>query len=366
MKKVVIVVIMFVDLLILSYSFNIKGIKNFYLEQKSRFIVQPFSFIVNKKGEIYLLDRKDGNIKIFNNKGKLIKVFGRKGVGPNEFLNPVVLAKQGDKIIVYDFKRRFLFLFSMDNFNNMKFVKKIEFGGLSLNIHFIDEAILLISGMDFSKENEKYRKSYNLYTFNINSKKYDYLLSSAKCFGVKNQKEVDKIFINKINYLSVDSYADFSKRYFYYIHSTDLKIIRLGRNNGKIDIFGKQTRKYIKPNISVELKKAIRMRKHNKVNEIEKKMSFILSLFYMDKSKVMVLFTSYNYINNKQDIYMQLYDVNGKFIKESLLLNTQSEYKNDLRVYYNRKTKSLYILETVSSGSSDLKFRIHKFKITDK
>ncbi len=350
----------------LIFSIEIKKVEKIILRQKNNDLIAiPFSFFVTEKDYIYVLDKKLANIQIFDKNGKRVKVFGRKGAGPNEFLNPIACSNYKNLIMIYDFKRSAIFFYKTDKYHNFIFVKKNRFSGLSMDFKFLNENLLLVAGMDFDVANVKTKKSYNLYTHNIKEQKNNYLLSSAECFGVDDQDEAGEVFVKKIVYFATNGYSDYTKKYFYFTHSVNLRLVRMDRVTGKTIVFGEKTSNYVQPEVTVELKKAVKKRKQYLSNEIEKKMSIVKKIICFGKRTIGVIYTKYNEKTDTQDLVVQVYDDNGTFLKEMVLMKTKTEFITGILMYYRKIDNILYVLETVSIGDSDMGFEIHKFKVIE-
>lgn len=138
---------------------SIKLISKFELDQKEP-IGRAWGFAVDENENIYLPDSPNGNIKIYDNKGKLIRIFGRRGAGPDEFVKPIRIDVDSERIciqdpglfryIIYDRKfyeiARFFYLISgNDNYvlngeriitnGNYKSKDGKEFKGVVLDLH---------------------------------------------------------------------------------------------------------------------------------------------------------------------------------------------------------------------------------------
>jgi len=366
-RKKIIISLLLLILVNMVHSQKIFEVDNFYLKQAKTIIVEPISFFVTDKDYVFIMDRKASNIKIYSKKGKFIKVLGRKGVGPNEFLNLLCFTSYKDELLIYDIRRRALFLYKIDRQLRFMENKKIKFESFITEMQYIDKDKVLMTGEEFDSFDRKTRKSYTLFVYNVKRKTKKLLLPATIAYGVKNQKEANDFFLNTIGLMPIGSSSSFSQKYFFYVLSTKIRIVRLSKKQNKVFVFGKRSKNFISPYISKEIREAIKRRNLNMLNEKVKKMSFVIKLFYIGNNKVGLLFTKYDSLRNRQDIYIQIYNsINGNIIKEIKLIKTESEYVDDLKAYYKRETKSLYILETVSAGFSDQKFKLRKFKITDK
>jgi hypothetical protein len=77
---------------------------------------------VDKKGDIYLLDRESGKVFQYDKEGSLMFVFGGKGEQKGLFNTPISIEAYGDKVYVLDSTK-----------NSLTVFKLTEFGGLVLD-----------------------------------------------------------------------------------------------------------------------------------------------------------------------------------------------------------------------------------------
>jgi len=364
-KRTLCLILMLFYIIALSHSIELKKVKSFFLEQNQKiFIQEPHSFFVTDDDYIYLVDRQAANLKIFNNQGKLVKVIGRKGMGPYEFLNPCECAYYKNKVMISDFSRRNIFFYDRVD-NNLVEQKNIMFLDIATDFKFINKNKLLIAGKTASIGPMKKSKSYSLYIYNIKNNKFNYLLTSAFCYGVKSEKQVNDAF-DKFRYFSSDSLCDCFGDNLFYIQATKMRIIKLNLKNKKTKIFGKKTDNFIKPYISDKMKKAIAQRKNGLLDELEKSMSLVLELFCIDKNKLGLIYTKYNKKKNSQELFMQLYNpISGRFIKELPFYSSKTSYHTEMELFFQKSKNCLYIMDTILTDSSKIKFEINKFKITE-
>ncbi|HLP48529.1 MAG TPA: 6-bladed beta-propeller, partial [Candidatus Kapabacteria bacterium] len=112
MKKIILIVFLFLYLLSSLSAIEIKLSRKFTLAQdEENFIIRPGSFFVTEDEMIFVIDSRSSNIKIFDTDGKLASVFGRKGLGPNEFITPFYSAYQKPFLALVDFGRRRHFIY---------------------------------------------------------------------------------------------------------------------------------------------------------------------------------------------------------------------------------------------------------------
>jgi len=358
MKKILLFLFIFTYCIGFNYSMVIKKIRSFYLEQNQKvFIQEPISYFITKDNYIFLLDRKACNLKIFNNNGKLIKTLGKKGLGPYEFVNPVFCSNYKNKVLIYDFKRKKLYFYNKSEKNNLIEYKNLQFGDLSFSFKFINDNKLLIAGNTTIK-------NFSLYIYDINKKRYEYLLPSHLCYDLKSENELHMKFMKEFVYLPSNGFCAFSNNYFFYVLATKIRIVRFNRKTKKTFVFGKKTDKFSDPYINKELRKAYKQRKTMLMNELEKKMSLVLGLFCFNKDRIGLVYTKYNKQTNFQSLYLQVYNSKtGEYIKEIPFLKTKTSYQNEIKFYYNKINKFFYIIAAEGRRTKDIEFKVYQFKI---
>jgi len=70
--------------------------------------------VVDKSGNVYVMDSKAKHIKKFDAAGKFLKLIGREGQGPGEFTRPSGLVCSRDKLVAWDMMAFRFSLFTLD------------------------------------------------------------------------------------------------------------------------------------------------------------------------------------------------------------------------------------------------------------
>jgi hypothetical protein len=74
----------------------------------------PQAGLVDKKGNIYVLDRKTCETLKFSPRGKLLKKTGGRGSGPGENTMPVRLRRLDDKLYIFDYQRPYVNILDLE------------------------------------------------------------------------------------------------------------------------------------------------------------------------------------------------------------------------------------------------------------
>jgi len=353
--------IIFVILVLSAYYYAIE-IENpviIPIDQEKTIIQSVVNFRVIEDEHFIFPDRKAGDIKIFNNQGKLMKIWGRKGLGPDEFLSPKYCDYQNPYLIVMDWGKRELMLFEKEIGLNFKKISDYQILALAYDLRFINRKKILISGYKEGPD----RKDYDLYFFNPENGKADFILTSHNKFDYSSQKEYRNEYDNKISPLGIDGYCDYIKENIYFAWKGKLRIIKINSNSGDFSCFGNTTNNYIPPHVTPRMLKLYNERSKEQISE-NRKMSFVTGIFTDER------FVCLTYANYREDVdgwqtIVQFYTPMGKFLMEKILPGAidTSTWPYSSFCYY-KQTQILYFLSrTIDAEFNDI-FKILKFKIT--
>ncbi len=365
MKKLVLFYTVFLLCVNYLFSLNIKKINSFILEhKKEHYIHIPGSFIVTDDNYIYLTDRKEGNLKIFDIKGNFIKSLWRKGRGPNEFVSPHLMTDYQTQILVTDFQGNSLYVFNREPKNILELKDKVFFITLATDFHFLNSHELLMSGRIINADNSE-TENYGLFKYNFETNKYHYLIPSHVCYGYKTQNEFNKAFTSKMIYIGIPSYLCVTESDIFFVYTGALNILKLNRTSKKISFFGKKTSNYTKPYVSPELIKAYnRFDRNNTYREkIRRTMSFVLDLFAINNKEIGLIYSRFKKNDDTIDLFLQVYDSSGTFIKEFLFMNTKAFGRDELFFYYKKNKNLLHVLETKTDDDFEQFHVISVYKI---
>jgi len=364
MKKVYLF-LLFIFICTFIYSMKVKYIGNAVLFEKGdNFIREPTSFFVTEDNFIYIFDAKASNIKIYKEDGKFIKSFGRYGLGPDEFIRPAFGTYRKGIIVINDLKRDHLFVYRRDGNNSLKFLKKFFFSGIDNDMHFYGGNKLLLAGLN-SDKNRKGNPAYGIISFDILNNKTSYILYLSTCFGFKSQKELDEKMMNGLISLVPAGYVDFIKNYIFYVYAGDIRIIRFNERTKRIITFGEKTEGYIKPYVTKEIINSSAMigGNSNRRKELINKMSFVLKLFTVSDNRVFIVYTKYNTKIKNSELFLQCYNINGKFIKEYKMNEVNDFINSEIIFYFKKDSMMLYAIKTEINSNFSQRFLLFKYRI---
>jgi hypothetical protein len=360
MKRIVLLIAILFCLGSYLRAMEIKPQQGIALDHENEvFIKRPGSFIVTDDDQFFIFDSKASNIKIYNTAGKLVRVFGRSGMGPDEFLKPYLSAYKEPFILIGDFGRNTLFIYKRVKRDNLIFFKRIFFLDMGGDIQFSDNNKILVSGY----KRDKSGKAYQLYEYDFIKNNYDFILTSENAYGFDSYKKYRKEYLERLSYIGLFQYLDYSKEYIYLAWEGDIRINKVDRKSKNYITFGHRTKNFVKPYLTPEIKKAYDERKHLLIYQLNEPMSYVRDLFVLSSGKVgLVYFGPYN-PKTGMAVWLQLYSANGEFLKEIKVMDARSPYHYDMFSYFRKEKNCLYILDAEITESFDQFHTIYSFRI---
>jgi hypothetical protein len=362
MKKIVFSLLVLHCFFSVSAAIEIKSVKEFTLSQnEDTFVKKPGSIIVTEDDMVFVLDSKEANIKVFDKSGKLVDIFGRKGMGPNEFVRIYSSSYKKPYVIFADFGRKSFFLYKRLTKKSFEFVHKFLHLEMAYDFHLIDDKSLLVAGYKMDSN----RKEYNLYEFDFRNKKYDFILTSESAYGCKTAREYRKKLDEKLAYIGLFQFCDYTNDSIYLVWTGNINVIKINRKTKETKSFGKITDNYIQPYLTPEIKKAYDHRDHRLIYKLINRMSYVKDIFVLNSGRVGVVYVGPLKKNKGLNVLLQLYNNDGKFIKEFEVLNANASYHVELNFYFRKDKNLFYILDTETSEEYDQLYKIHEYRIEE-
>ena len=276
MKKILSAVFLLLSLFSAVFSIEIKHIREFALFQDEKtFISIPGSFFVTEDDMLFLIDKKASNIKIFDADGKLVNVFGKKGLGPDEFILPLVSAYKKPFVALADTGRRRFFLYKKTGKHNLEFVKWCLNLDMPHDIALMNDGKFLVAGSKLD-ENGKWQ---NLYIYDCEKNECDFLLNLAMSYGYKSDNDFEKDFSNKLEYIGAIQYCDWVDDNIYQVWTGDININKINIKTRELTSFGKKTENYVPPYVTPEIKKAYFSKQPKVILDARSRMSYVMDIF---------------------------------------------------------------------------------------
>ena len=281
-----------------------------------------FGFIsdvaVNRKGDIYVADRKLNEIRKFNKEGKHLLTIGRKGQGPGEFQSPTIVAVNShDDLIVFDNMLGRVSIFS-DNGDLKETTKKLMAGSWidPAKIFFSDGKVVFFGKLNNSlKLFHEFDQDWSLKDSSID---YEFI----------DNKEFEEHFLgfNPGNCLFQDNGDIFYTKYFY-----DNRIfIYRNRELTKIINRDSDVKRPYEILVFHDPNKAVNLQRDQKYQEYDfrsfgQEMAFFgksfqnsLGIFQLSNGHV-VNFLSLRKSKDIREYGLELYDSEGKLLSYSKL-----------------------------------------------
>jgi hypothetical protein len=362
MKRIPLLIAILFYLFTSLWAMEIKPLQEIALDHGNEiFIRRPGSFIVTNDDLFFIFDSKASDIKIYNTAGKLKRVFGRSGMGPDEFLKPYLSAYKEPFILIGDYGRKSLFIYKRIDGDNLVFVKKFLFLDMGNDIHLIDPNKILVSGY----KQDRSGKAYNLYEFDAIKNEYNFILNSENSYGFDSSKKYQKEFADRLRYIGLLQYTDYSKDSIYLAWTGDTVIIKVNRKTKTFVSFGHKTANFVKPKLTPEIKRAYDERKHMIIYELRKPMSYVRDLFVLSSGNVGLVYFGPYEPKTGMAVWLQLYKGNGEFLKELKVMDAKSPFHYDMFSYFRKDKNLLYILDVETTESFDQFHTLYEFRIVE-
>ena len=306
-------------------------IEKIKLSQEKELISAISDFKVDNEGNLWIADNKSYRIRKYNQKGKLILSFGRRGQGPGEFIRI--------QSFVFDKKRNIIYLISSNRINIFnkkgKFLKSFP-SRLIKSFKFLSDGSIIANEIEITEEN----KWYFLKKLNSNFK-------PIKSFYPAHPLVYTHQFILAHAYFDIDL-----KDNIYAIQSEDYTIYKFDSNGKLIKKFSKKGKYYIPPPFDFKVNKMDRRQMNKWLNSFSK----ITNLFTLKKKRLILV----EFLNNveKKEYFIDIYDVDGNFIKGSI--------KTNLPLLGVDEKQNIYFLDEKLNEKFDIDYFIVKCILTTK
>ena len=284
-------------------AYHPKLIKSFALDQKVETIGRFYNFSVDKEGFIYVPDSAFANIKIFDSSGKLMRIVGKKGGGPSEFIDPVRISINGDKIVIADV-------------GNLKYII------LNKNFNEINRFFYLLSGQPFVLKgdkiisNEFYRgkdgREFRGVIIDISGKVLKGLIHK------KRARDAWEAIIDAMGYIDVSENGDI-----FLVKSGRVDIYKFDIKGNFIKKFGAQPDYFISPKRTKDFEDMVkwgRAPQGRKAGQNWYRSSSWISGIFVLKELIGIPIRTYKLEKNKWECFLQFYDFEGNLIEDGIYL----------------------------------------------
>jgi hypothetical protein len=322
------------------------------------FLKAPTPLAVTEDGYYLVPDYKDADIKIFDLKGQFVRRVGSKGHGPNELIEPRGCDYLEGRFVVLDMGRRAYMLYTRDKESIIKETDMLRSIAMGNDIALMKDDKVLVSGYKADKNG----KSWHCYTYDFNTRQFNYLVSTKTKFGFSSYnayKNAEK----DLSAIGSGGYCDWWGNHAYFVWTGNLKIFKINLKTGQITPFGKKTTNYRTPVATERLKKALKeLNKIAWASEIHK-FSLIKGL-YTNRNYLMLMYDKPlekdEEINSRM---LQFYSLDGTFINETQITKASG---CSLYVSKNSDDGILYMLKLVPGKDKvEESYQVTRFKIKE-
>jgi hypothetical protein len=334
---------------------HIQCVETLKIAPETKVLDLPSSFCVSEGGTFLIPDA--GKIKVFEKNGNLLKCLKEFEGGNGAFVEPryCFYSKDGSKVGVLDYGVRKGFIFNRDGVVDFKPIKTFDCKKFGYDIKFAGDGIqTIVSGYITSKEGSP----FDLYSINIETGQIDYLLPSHEKYGMKtNEGYVEEYFKKQtLPAIGIKGFFDIQGDDLFYVWEGALRIIKLDLRSKEITrSFGKETSYYNKPE-GFRLSEPYIKGEFQATWKLQETFSYVRNIFATSNNVFVVYETGKKNESDVSTFRMQIYTINGNFIKDILIPNNPGR-----QMSFDKASNELYAI-TKSTGNGDL--AILKYKIT--
>jgi hypothetical protein len=334
--------------------------KMIVLDQSENIIALPSDFCVLEDECFVICDAKDQRVVVYDQNGDSLTQWKNSGQGPGEYQGIWFLSYQAPRLAVLDLRRPKVLLYERRGIRDFKWIKDIPESG-----HAITDFLLYNNNLYFDTAILVNNRFYFIHITDLDGGKNEYLLPSAVRYG--GQPEDNYLYYYEARFRKIwglpFAFLDVIDEYVYSAWAGDLRVFKINRKSQEWDTFGKKTRNYLP--FRLEDSKAVSGQSPKEMFELKRKerekYSWVEGLF-ADENLLGVLYVTFNKKDSRWDTFLQIYDKDGNFLRESRLPGVRP-IDASLKYYYRRGLGCLYFLTMDEAEGGEIKFDIQKFRI---
>lgn len=322
---------------------------------------RPWAFCVTED-QLFIIPNGDaGGIEIYERNGtslKLVKPFGKRGTGEVRLIEPTYCfyCREEGKFGVFDLKKRKIFIYERIGKLNFKFVKAFYCQKAGTDFKLKGKR-LLIAGYKPDRDGNP----YDLYYINIANGETHFLLPSYRKYGLKSPKEYEEKYrrTGELKAMGAASWFDIQdNNNVYMAWESKLSIIKLNLESGDLTTFGQKTPNYFEPKAEQFLE-AYRKKSTKEIQNERSKTSYVKNVLASSKYILVVIEGPVDQEKQQSHLWLQFYDLKGKFIKE-VPIAAQPEFT---KMWLDKDRNILYSISSQSRTGANYFFL--KYQITD-
>lgn len=314
-------------------------------------------FAVTEDEMFILPDAKAGDIKLYNNRGKLMKIWGRRGPGPDEFGSPFFCDYKNSTYIHLDAGKNTISIYK--RIEPLKFARLHELlcPGCLSDVRLFKDGVLIDSYAIDSNGNE-----FSLYFKNFEGEKTHHILPLYLKYGFESENQYKTNF-NDISPIGVFAYFSIWDNFIFYVWEGRLKILKINLGTKRIEVFGQETKNYIRPKVTKGILEARRKRKGEIESKEKEKMSWIRGV-NANKNIIFLYYVNFNKEMSLWEAFLQFYDHAGKLLHEQRLNEAVSYLRYGPPLFYSQSNNRIYLLSRRLNKENYLdEYEVLKYKI---
>ena len=338
----------------------LKYLKKIVLDQKESLIASASDFCVLEDECFVICDFKDQKVLVYDHDGKYLSGWKKLGQGPGEYQGMWLNGYQAPHLAIVDLRQPKILLYERTGKGDFSWIKDIPESGRTITDFILNNGELFFETTIL--HNERY---YFIHIRDLDAKKDEYLLPAAVRYGGRPEDNHLRFYEAEYSKIWGKPYAfiDVLDGQVYSAWTGDLKIFKIDRKTKKWITFGQKTKNY-RPIKLEEIKYAPGLTTEQLFEENRRasaKYSWIGGIF-ADQGLIGLLYITFDHKASKWNVFLQLYDSEGVFLKE-LKLPDVIPIEVYLLRFYSRESGCLYFLNMIDEEDKEIGFEILKYKI---
>jgi len=324
-------------------------------------------FAVTEDDIFILPDQRGLNIKLFDKDGTYLSTFGRAGNGPGEFKSLWYCDYSSPYLLIFDLGKTEVIRFIRKGRSEFRYDVAVKGGLRGAYDSRIWKDKAFIAGFIQDPNGQR----YELYSLDIKTGAIENLMPSYLKYGFKSEAEYKRRHA-ETQPLGPLSNVHIYEDDVYHVWQHRLGVLRINIPSGKMVEFGQKTQNYREPVVSNKMKYyygSVRDAESAKLygpklSKEKRKFSLIFGVF-ADQEICGVLYQNFDEKESVLKPFLQLYDREGRFLEERLLLEVHFDIsdRGGVPYFYDSKKKILSIMSQTLQEDSSIKYEIVQYKI---
>ena len=301
-------------------------------------------FVVAEDGVIFISDAKDGNIKCYSPEGKLLNVISRRGPGPDELMGPSFCDYRAPYLSVVDVPKFKVLIYERKGRADLAKVAEVPCMVCTSDVILSGKGVLVDAY--FHSEDGKFCLTLRGFDDTIKP-----LLANYRRYGFKSEGEYNTSYLDLSMLTEQRGFLSVLGNRVYFVFDARPIVTSLNLDGSGIATFRALSPNYREPRFNGRIRDAFKAGRGKEMGEERNKVSYITGIL-TDDGVVGVLFSNYDASSETWKLYLQRYDLAGKFISESLLRDAVN-YVNLFKYYFQRESGILYVMAEKYGDETD-------------